>query len=849
MNRRNFLKGSAASAWLASGLHLFKAGPADGAVRPAAGAMASGSEATLDLSQAVIVQPPTLSRREQQAVSVLAEEVERRTGIQWQTLNSWSGSASASIIIGQAAALQGLKPELFESLFASQQAVAAEGFVLRAWSGAGGPTVAVLGADERGVLFGVGGLLRALRILKGQVTIGSQLNLSSSPKYQLRGHQLGYRPKTNSYDGWTVQMWDQYIRDLAVFGTNAIELIPPRSDDAPDSPNFPLPPMQMMIEMSRICDEYGLDVWIWYPAMDANYSDPKTVELALNEWGQVFRALPRIDAVFVPGGDPGHTPPKYLLALLEKQTENLHQHHPKGKVWISPQSFDQEWLSEFYQILQKDEPSWLSGVVYGPQNRDDLQTLRKQIPKQYPIRLYPDITHSVECQFPVPDWDTAYAYTEGREVINPRPEGSANIFRRLAPYSIGFLSYSEGCNDDVNKIVWSALAWDPEAKVIDVLRDYSRYFMGDKYADGFAQGLLSLERNWRGALLSNENVYITLRQFQAMEDSASPHDLLKWRFQQALYRAYYDAYIRRRLLYETDIENQVMNKLEEIRRVGVRPYPLDVDSWAPRRRTSGLDVSAILSEAEAIVEKGLSGSVSQDWRSRILELGEALYQSIRMQLSVERYEAEAVSRGANLDTLDAPITNLPWLRRKIRQTRGLSSEQEQMKAVQEVLNWTNPGPGGFYDDLGDLSRQPHLVRGLGGVEDPEFRASSLVGFDYPDPFGDQAPISWKRWAESLFDAPLELHYTGLDPRERYRVRVVYSGDNPEAKIRMRCNGNLEIHPFMHKPWPPRPLEFDIPPEATAGGELTLIWNREPGLGGNGRGCQVAEVWLIKAIKN
>ncbi len=141
-----------------------------------------------------------------------------------------------------------------------------------------------------------------------------------APKYPLRGHQLGYRPKTNSYDGWSVPMWEQYIRDLAVFGANAIELIPPRSDDAADSPHFPLPPMQMMTEMSRIADSYGLDVWIWYPAMDKDYSDPKTVEFALHEWGEVFRRLPRVDAVFVPGGDPGHTEPKYLLALLEKQT-------------------------------------------------------------------------------------------------------------------------------------------------------------------------------------------------------------------------------------------------------------------------------------------------------------------------------------------------------------------------------------------------------------------------------------------------------------------------------------------------------------------------------------------------
>ena len=167
MNRRNFLKSSGASACLASGLHLLEANPANGVVCGGAGAVAVGSEATLDLSQAVIIQPPTLSRREQKAVSVLAEEVEKRTGIQWRTLSSWTGPASASIIIGQAAALQGLRPDSFANLFASPPAVAAEGFVLRTWTGAGGPVVGVLGADERGVLFGVGGLLRALSMAKG----------------------------------------------------------------------------------------------------------------------------------------------------------------------------------------------------------------------------------------------------------------------------------------------------------------------------------------------------------------------------------------------------------------------------------------------------------------------------------------------------------------------------------------------------------------------------------------------------------------------------------------------------------------------------------------------------------
>ena len=96
----------------------------------------------------------------------------------------------------------------------------------RRWSGCRRRSC-VVGNDARGVLFGVGRLLRELRMTPGHVTLPAALNLASSPKYPLRGHQLGYRPKTNSYDAWDLAQWDRYIRELAVFGTNAIELIPP----------------------------------------------------------------------------------------------------------------------------------------------------------------------------------------------------------------------------------------------------------------------------------------------------------------------------------------------------------------------------------------------------------------------------------------------------------------------------------------------------------------------------------------------------------------------------------------------------------------------------------------------
>ena len=63
----------------------------------------------------------------------------------------------------------------------------------------------------------------------GKITLDDDLSVTTAPKYPLRGHQLGYRPKTNSYDAWDLPQWEQYYRDLAVFGCNAVELIPPRT--------------------------------------------------------------------------------------------------------------------------------------------------------------------------------------------------------------------------------------------------------------------------------------------------------------------------------------------------------------------------------------------------------------------------------------------------------------------------------------------------------------------------------------------------------------------------------------------------------------------------------------------
>ncbi len=301
-----------------------------------------------------------------------------------------------------------------------------------------------------------------------------------------------------------------------------------------------------------------------------------------------------------------------------------------------------------------------------------------------------------------------------------------------------------------------------------------------------------------------------------------PHVLANWRFQQALYRAYYDAYVRSRLIYETDLE-------EQCAWIACASPERSGHSWPwvrPRAFSTGHVIQPVATEL----------------RARVFELAEALFQSIRMQLSVPRYQAIDVGRGANLDTIDQVLNNRLWLKGRFESIRKLGGEPARLKEIDAIVNWTNPGPGGFYDDLGDPRRRPHLV------PNPTPYDQDPASFHGPMTAFDQEPTwrrSWCRHAGTIFGQPLSMHYEGLDRGASYRLRIIYGGDMFQVKIGLKANDSTEVHPPLLRPKDMRPLEFDLPAEATRDGKLTLTWTAEPNRGGNGRGCQISEVWLIK----
>ncbi|NQU55259.1 MAG: hypothetical protein HQ522_22295 [Bacteroidetes bacterium] len=782
---------------------------------------------TVNLSSAEIICFEKNDKLVLKSISVLQEEIKKRSNILLPTNKKWPKKEDAVIAVGLENNLAKF-PEEFQAAISKMEDINKEGYKIAVFEDS--KTVLIVGHDARGVLYGIGKLLRKMEIRKGEILVPSDLKIASSPTYPIRGHQLGYRPKTNSYDAWSADQFASYIRDLAIFGANSIEIMPPRTDDDFTSVHMQIPAIEMIAEQSKICDSYGMDVWMWYPNMGEDYANPDTRKEEIAERHKVFKAVPRLDHLFVPGGDPGDVEPDVLFDWLNQIAEVMHQYHPNAKIWVSPQVFrpTQEWFDAFYAHVNK-EYSWFGGVVFGPWVKPTIQEIRKKINPNIPIRKYPDITHSLSSQYPIPKWDLAQTITLGRECINPRPTDEKMIHNALDEFGDGSISYSEGTNDDVNKFIWSDQDWNPETEVIETLRDYARYFINPDFTEPVAQGIIELERNIQGSLLSNTGVMRTFQQWQAMEKNAPQEVLSNFRFQMGLIRAYFDAYTYRRLVYETELEEKALEILYSAKEKGSK---------------------TAIQEARETYKKAWDAPVSPQLSERCQALADSLFKSIGAQLTVERHFADD-GRGNFIDNMHLPLNNVMWTMDQLNAIEKLQNENERLQKIEEILNRNNPGTGGFYDNFATPKSWERIKVDVSRSEDPGTLASPRIsfgvglqgkewvhqitakGFD-----GSASPTSWMQQVTTLYDQPLEIVYDKLNPKGSYTIKVAYTG-RFRSRMKMVADDIL-VHDFIKTGIQPI-YEFQVPAEAVKDGVVNFKWT----CGEGERGSQVSEIWLIK----
>jgi len=592
--------------------------------------------------------------------------------------------------------------------------------------------------------------------------------------------------------------------------------------------------------------------------------------------------MPRIDALFFPGGDGGDL----VWPAINAVGQTLRRVHPEAGVWVSAQELSTAGMAAFWRnVTQATTAGQLAGVVYGPHTRVPLWEFVASATAAggTPVRMYPDITHTLSDQFPLPMWHRAWSLTHGRQTVSPLPAWSAGIISLRANGStptVGVGAYSEGLGDDLNKALWSAMAQDPLLSVEAAVQQYARFFFGAPAEALWTAALRGLEQNWHGSPgASNTAIAATLADLVrattaaggAASKSSPDNAPTDWRSLMYLKRGYYDAYVQARYVFEVEhLEAEAWRQLATAPRVGSR---------------------AAIAAATATLQQKSTNATVAEWKVKLWSLTEQLNATVGAEVLGNQ------DTGLNMETIDTPLSDATFMLASFDSIASLPTEAARLNAIGTLLNHDGAGPGGYYDNLGatEPGMAPRLCAGQGQESDPSYFFTPLRVAPTPGSVDFSRRLSWSSYAMAFFDASsVTLMYEDLDPRRRYDALVVFNSEaepqngsasasttavasgEPTAASGTAAQQQAAAWPssspgslsrassYMRlvadgvTVWPAAPLPYaqapvpmarthvPIPAALTADGKLTLSCNQRPGSAGNGRTCQISEVWLVVA---
>ena len=159
------------------------------------------------------------------------------------------------------------------------------------------------------------------------------------------------------------------------------------------------------------------------------------------------------------------------VRLIERQRRMNEKACPGVKHIVATWYFrDDDWEA-FYRYLPTQD--WIAALVVGTPHTDVFPQypVTHPLPKGIPMITFPEI--SMWGRFP---W--------GGTGANPQPARFERSYRQCEKAVRGFMLYSEGIYEDVNKIIVNGLYVDPRRSVAETLADYARYeFPGCDPAD------------------------------------------------------------------------------------------------------------------------------------------------------------------------------------------------------------------------------------------------------------------------------------------------------------------------------------------------------------------------------
>ncbi|HOD49381.1 MAG TPA: hypothetical protein PKJ78_05065 [Candidatus Hydrogenedentes bacterium] len=696
--------------------------------------------------------------------------------------------------------------------------------------------ICVAGADERGMLYGVGYVLRAVTCLSDALLL-PRIDAQDKPAFPLRGGRpTGPGSRARQFGNLRPQTpgeMTEVMEDLMLLGCNIFEGEPAS-----------IRAYGMLTTFGRTANEMppGFPAeWRADGGRAARYvcpSVPEARKALLESFDQMFKDAPDYDFFTTNSGDEGGCRcekcmpwgDKYI-ALVHDIAGILHTYHPRCKVLATNQDLTNEGNRAIFEYLNHGDTSWLYAIRYGP-GADEMQTyirgpvnpqwfeyegfgplgnylkfMHHELPPTTNIVLYSDITHWMQAQFAVPHPDVALAAVYDRRSWNARPRNFHKVGQEILHYALGDMHYSEGMHDDFNKWFWYRLLWNPHQDAESITREYCRYWFGPEAQEEAAQAIFLMEETLEKPVAGNPGIARAVELLHAA-GAKIPPNLLKtdYRWRIILEKALMDRYI------QLELERGHALKGEAGRLLA------DADA--------SHNPAAQIQQAVQLLEQPIETDEMRAVMAEALELAEEAN-------TIIGYREPAPFIVPALD-----LTEIGWWTKVLRQALARADDGGLRNAAKMLLYYDEPGAGGFYDDVGWPNESPHLVAG-----------EALWGFN---PFPGPAKLSHYNLAYSMrTEAPVAFRYDGLDPSAQYVVRISVGAhlDGDSSFLEgVRLTEGLKADDTVISDGFDIPTEdmvfheFEIPKEVSQDGMLNITLVPGPGPIPV-TGC--AEIWLLR----
>ncbi|MGN6493712.1 MAG: hypothetical protein ACTHLE_17045 [Agriterribacter sp.] len=385
--------------------------------------------------------------------------------------------------------------------------------------------VVITGNDERGLLYGVGKLLRTSEYTAKGFKVG-QWRGKTVPQKSIRGIYWATH-FYNYYQTAPVEELKKYIEDLALWGYNNIKVWYDMhhftSFDDPEATRF----RERLDYIMHAAKSVGMGVSFTMIANEAYVNTPQPLRAApgsargavypedvcpnkpggldyiLKVRSEFFDWCKQYAPDYItlwpydPGGCGTHDCYPWgsngFLKCAEAVAKLAREKMPDTKIIISTWMFDStEWNSMLRQLPSINK--WMNAVMVEkiPGAEQQYKGFFTQLHDSIRAVGFPEI--SMYNSFP---W--------GGFGANPFPGNLLQQWQEVSKVSSGGFPYSEGIFDDINKITYAQLYWNNSVGIDEILDEYVRYELGVAVTDSVVKMIHTLEQNhhmrwWPGKL-------------------------------------------------------------------------------------------------------------------------------------------------------------------------------------------------------------------------------------------------------------------------------------------------------------------------------------------------------------